>query len=279
MFFTDNHIHSNCSPDAHNTMAEMMKASYEAGVRHICFTDHCDMDYYQTGEPDPCCFSFRDRMLEQYEEAVREKPEDMSLYLGLELGESNHNPELAAEIASSEELDYILGSLHNTKGSQDFYEMQYPDEEFCRCLLDSYMDELLELAELDCFDVMAHIGYPVRYIRKAGFSSNLSTATNGDKLEALLKRLIDNGKGIEINCAGYRNKYLNNCVPTYDILRMYKDLGGEIITVGSDAHRTQQAGSGLGRGFDILNELGYKYVTVFEKRKAKFIKLDTKRGI
>lgn len=273
MFLTDNHIHSTCSPDGHNTMAEMMKASYDAGVRYVCFTDHCDMDDYLTGEPDPCCFSFRDKMLEQYEEALGEKPEDMTLCLGLELGESNHDPELAAKIASCEELDFVLGSLHNVKGSMDFYEMKYPDEEFCRRLLDKYADELLELAALDCFDVMAHIGYPVRYIRKAGFTPDLTTRTHGDKIEALLKKLIENGKGIEINCAGYRNKYLNNSVPTIDILRMYKDLGGEIITVGSDAHRTQQAGSGLDRGFDILRELGYKYVTVFENRKPKFLKI------
>ena len=209
-----------------------------------------------------------------FAEAIKAKPDDMTLCLGLELGEGNHNAELAATIASSPELDFVLGSLHNLRGNVDFYEMSYTDEEFCRNVLDSYMDELLELAELPSFDVMAHIGYPVRYIRKAGFSSNMNMETHGDGLKALLKKLIENGKGIEINCAGYRNRYLNDSVPTLDILRMYKDMGGEVITVGSDAHKINQAGSGLDKGFDILSSLGYKYVTVFEKRKPKFIKLD-----
>jgi len=274
MYFTDNHIHSLCSPDGYGSMTEMMEASYAAGVRHMCFTDHCDMDNYLTGAPDPDCFSFRDRMNELYAEALKAKPGDMTLCLGLELGEGNHNPELAAEIAASPELDFVLGSLHNLRGTVDFYEMSYTDETFCRNLLDLYMGELLELAGLPSFDVMAHIGYPVRYIRKAGFSSDMTTDTHGDRLRALLKKLIESGKGIEINCAGYRNRYLNDSVPAFDILRLYKEMGGEVITVGSDAHKTEQAGSGLNKGFDILRSLGYKYVTVFEKRKPKFIKLD-----
>lgn len=279
MYFTDNHVHSLCSPDGHNTMTEMMRASYDAGVRHMCFTDHCDMDDYLTGEPDPECFSFRGEMNIYFEQACAAKPEDMEICLGLELGECNHDPVLASRIASSDELDFVLGSLHNIKGTMDFYEMEYPDEPFCRDLLDKYMDELIDFSKLDCFDVMAHIGYPVRYIRKAGFSSDITVKSHGDRIKALLKTLIENGKGIEINCAGYRNKYLNDSVPAIDVLRMYKDLGGEIITVGSDAHRTVQAGSGLDRGFDILDRLGYKYVTVFEHRKPKFLKLDGKRGI
>lgn len=274
MYLIDNHIHSLCSPDGHNSMTEMMEASYNAGVRHMCFTDHCDMDNYLTGKPDPDCFSFRDKMNEFYAKAKIAKPEDMTLCLGLELGEGNHNPDLAAKIAASPELDFVLGSLHNLKGTVDFFEMSYADEKFCRDVLDLYMDELLELAKLPSFDVMAHIGYPVRYIRRSGFSSNMNMQTHGDGLKALMKILIENGKGLEINCAGYRNKYLNDSVPTIDILRMYKDMGGEVITVGSDAHKTNQAGSGLSKGFDIMRNLGYKYVTVFEKRNPKFIKLD-----
>ena len=92
-------------------------------------------------------------------------------------------------------------------------------------------------------------------------------------MEATLKNLIAGGRGIEINCSGYRTKRILSPVPGVDILRLYKQLGGEIITVGSDAHRTNQAGKGLAEGLDTLRELGYKYYTVFEKRKPEFIKL------
>lgn len=275
MYYTDNHVHSFCSPDGCDSMTDMMLATYAKGVRHMCFTDHCDMDDFQTGKPDPDCFAFRDKMLRQYDEALSKKPEDMTVCLGLELGEINHNPGLATEIAASPELDFVLGSLHNLRGTVDFYVMSYPDEAFCKKILDGYVKELAEMAQMKCFDVMAHIGYPVRYFRRAGFTlPNLTTESYHDELEALLKTLIENGKGIEINCAGYRNSYLGDSVPTIDILRMYKDLGGEIITVGSDAHETAHAGAHIDNGFDILGTLGYKYVAVFEKREPKFIKID-----
>lgn len=275
MHYTDNHVHSFCSPDGCDSMTDMMLAAYKKGVRHMCFTDHCDMDDFQTGIPDPDCFAFRNKMLEQYNEALSNKPSDMTVCLGLELGEINHNPDLAAEIADSPELDFVLGSLHNLIGTVDFYVMDFPDEAFCKKILDGYVKELADMAQMKCFDVMAHIGYPVRYFRRAKFTGiNLTTESYHDELEALLKTLIENGKGIEINCAGYRNSYLRNSVPTIDILRMYKDLGGEIITVGSDAHDTHQAGTHIDKGFDILRSLGYKYVAVFEKRKPQFISID-----
>lgn len=271
---TDNHIHSSCSGDGHNTMAEMALASYKKGVRYLCFTDHCDLDHFRTGVPDSECFSFKDCMLQMFEEAKKAVPADMQLFLGIELGEGNHDPERMAQIAASPELDFVLGSLHNLRNVQDFYEMKYTDENFCREMINRYMDELLELARLPSFDVMAHIGYLIRYIRRDGFlDMELTVKTHGAELEALLRTLIEHGKGIEINCSGLRNKYLKETMPGVDILRLYKQLGGEIITVGSDAHWKDNAGFGLKEGFDILRELGYKYVTIFRKRKPEFIKI------
>jgi len=273
MHLTDYHLHSTCSGDGHNTMLEMMLASYKKGVDILCFTDHVDIDYYLTGEADPNCFSNREKMREMYEEALSCAPKDMVVRLGVELGEGNHDTQHAIEIASSPEFDFILGSIHNLKGKPDFYDIQYRDEKFCRELIDCYMDELLELARIDCFDVMAHIGYPIRYTRRAGFDMEINLKTYGEKLEQILKTLIENGKGIEINCSGFRNPLVGGTIPTIDVLKLYKDLGGEIITVGSDAHRVDQAASGLAEGFDILRRLEYKYVTVFEKRKPQFIKI------
>ena len=273
MFLTDYHIHSTCSDDGYYTMLEMARASREKGVTMLCFTDHCDLDNYLTGEANPDSFSIRDRMREMFVQALADKPDDMALFLGLELGEGNHDPEQAKVIAASPELDFILGSVHNLRDKPDFYNIKYHDEAFALGLIDSYMDELNELSKIDCFDVMAHIGYPIRYTRRAGFKTEISTRTYGEKLTELLKSLIDRGKGIEINCSGFRNEMIGGPIPTVDVLRLYKELGGEIITVGSDAHKTEHAGSGLAQGFDILRELGYNYVTVFEKRKPKFIKI------
>ncbi|MEA4895683.1 MAG: histidinol-phosphatase HisJ family protein [Oscillospiraceae bacterium] len=274
MRLIDYHIHSTCSDDGHNTMLEMALASRKMGVSQLCFTDHCDLDRHSTGLPDPDCFCKRDTMLEMYRQVSAAVPPDMKILLGLELGEGNHDPEMAKSIAGSEELDFVLGSIHNLRGKPDFYSTRYQSDECSKKLIDSYMDELIELSLVDCFDVMAHIGYPARYIRKEGGAAiKIDTGTYGDMLRILLKNLIDRGKGIEINCSGFRTPPGGGPLPSVDILRLYRELGGEIITVGSDAHRIGNAGVGLAEGFDILRDLGYKYVTVFEKRKPEFVKI------
>lgn len=273
MQLIDYHIHSTCSGDGHNTMLEMALASRSKGVTRLCFTDHCDLDEFMTGTPDPDCFAQRDTMREMYSETVLAAPRDIKIQLGLELGEGNHNQTQAKKIAASKELDFILGSIHNLKGKPDFYGSEYRGDDHSQNIIDNYMNELIELSLVDCFDVMAHIGYPSRYIRKGGAGVEISTRTYGEKLTVLLKNLIERGKGIEINCSGFRTPPGGGSLPTLDVLRLYKELGGEIITVGSDAHKVDNAGVGLAEGFDILRDLGYKYVTVFEKREPSFEKI------
>jgi len=273
MFFTDYHIHSTCSDDGHNSMLEMALASREKGVHQLCFTDHCDLDHFMTGDPNPDCFGNREQMLAMYRQTLTEAPDDIKILLGLELGEANHDIEQAKRIAAWSELDFILGSIHNLKGKPDFYDTEYRDDDFSQRLVDNYMEELTELSLIDCFDVMAHIGYPSRYIRKAGQRVEISTSTYRDKLELLFKNLIVRGNGIEINCSGFRTPPGGGSLPSPDVLRLYKELGGEIITIGSDAHKVKNAGVGLAEGYDLLSELGYSYVTVFEKRKPTFIKI------
>lgn len=273
-FLTDNHIHSVCSPDAFNTMSEMALASYEKGVRKLCFTDHCELDDHTTGLPDPNCYSFRQRMLNMYEDALRAVPGDMELFLGLELGEGNHDPQGMKEIVADERLDFVLGSLHNVRGHADFFELDYSGLSFCREVLDIYMDELIELSRIGNFDVMAHVGYPVRYMRKKGVAqAEMSLRTHGDGMKTLFRNLVEQGRGIEINCSGLRNKYVNETIPSPELVRLYKEQGGEIITLGSDAHRTADAAFGLREGMDLLRETGFRYVTVFRGRKPEFIKL------
>ncbi len=273
MFYCDSHIHSRCSPDGHNTMREMAMASLKKGVKRVCFTDHIDIDGSAAAPSAPDCAEALQSVIKMYRDTVAEPVEGIEVHLGMELGEANHDPEKARKLSAEPELDFVLGSLHQLKNRVDFFYQTYADEKYCTELINNYLDELIELADMDCFDVMAHIGYPIRYIRRAGFKTPFTMESHGDGLQQLLKRLIENGRGIEINCSGFRNRYLCSSVPTEDILRCYKALGGEIITIGSDAHRCSDAASGLAEGYEILSRLGFRYQTVFEKRKPIFIKI------
>lgn len=273
MHLADFHIHSNCSSDAQDTMLDMALATGELGVEQMCFTDHCDIDHFITGIFDPNCFDVWESIRLAYEELLREAPAKLDIKLGLELGEGNHRPELATTIASQPELDFILGSVHNLLDTPDFYALQYTSMEQCVLLLERYLDELYELAALDSFDVISHIGYTRRYMLRAGFDLAVEHPRFSDKVDALLRRIIERGKGIEINCSGLRHPAMECPIPDVPILKRYRELGGEIITTGSDAHRVSDAGRGIGQSVEILKSLGYKYYTTFDKRKPEFIKI------
>lgn len=273
MLLTDYHLHSSCSSDAKNSMYEMAMASFAAGVSQICFTDHCDLDHYSTGLPDANCFEYWPKALSQYTAAVENTDGKIDIRLGMELGAPNHDAQRAGKIASRPELDFIIGSLHNIRNTKDFYCLEYESESHCHRLLEIYIGELIEIANLDCFDVMAHIGYTDRYMQNAGFKAHLDLKRYGDRLTVLLETLIEHGHGIEINCSGWRHPKINGPIPNVQILKLYHELGGEIITVGSDAHTVSQAGTYLREGFELIRSIGFKYVTTFLKREPIFLSI------
>jgi histidinol-phosphatase (PHP family) len=254
-------------------MSDMALASYEAGVKQVCFTDHCDLDHYSTGKPDYNCFDYWPLALGQYMEAVGKAEGKIDIRLGIELGAPNHDPQRASKIASTPDFDFVIGSLHNLRDTKDFYCLQYESEEHCHRLLDNYLTELIEIANMDTFDVLAHIGYTDRYMMTAGFDAHLDLNRYGDNLRVLLCTLIEHGHGIELNCSGWRHPKISGPIPNIQILKLYRELGGEIITIGSDAHMVSQAGSYLSRGLELLESIGFKYVATYFKRTAKFVKI------
>ena len=268
----DQHMHSLYSKDAFFSMTDMALASKAAGLDGICFTDHCDFEHYDTGLTDPDCW--RPKELFNAFEEVKSKVDKIDIRLGLELGGGNHDPNKAAEIAKSG-LDFIIGSIHNLRNMPDFYVgtigvPMYTSYETCLDLLDKYIDEYIELVNYGSFDVLGHIGYPLRYMRTTGFDITLEPFT--DKLAVLFKALIEKGKGIELNTSGLR-KWLNEPLPAPFILRLYKELGGEIITLGSDAHKPEEVGADIKKCLCLLKELGYKHYCVFNQREPNFIEI------
>jgi len=270
ILLADQHIHSERSMDSETPMEEMARAALTHGVGRLCFTDHIDIDDALTGLPDDSCLE-RWPDTERAFRHAREAVPESALFVGMELGEPHHRPDWAETITSAADCDLVLGSLHNLRGMKDFYFLEYESEEDCRRLNRLYMAELLELAELDCFDVMAHIGYTKRYMRRAGFGASVDLNSFGDEIRTLLCRLIERGKGIELNCSGLRDG--GGAFPPPEVLRLYRELGGEIITVGSDAHSADTAGIGIAEGYALLREAGFRYVSLFHRRRPEFEKL------
>lgn len=274
MIYTDHHIHTTCSIDGESAMLDMALACGELGISRICFTDHCDLDFWRTGKPDPEAESRWRTSIDAWRETVGAAPSKLDICLGVELGEMNHDPERArALIASAPELDFVLASVHSVRGWPDFYGIHYESEEQCRLLADLYLDELTETAAMPDYDILSHIGYLRRYMLRGGFTVSIEEPRYEEKLRLLLRTVIENGKGIELNTSGLRHPALHDTIPSPGILRLYRELGGERITVGSDAHRTVDAGKGIRKSFELLRELGFRYVCAYRKREAEFITL------
>ncbi len=278
------HTHSSFSPDAERgvTIAKMAERAEALGLGYITVTDHCDCVYWNKAEEenypeyqksDSLMFGAREYAVQSIKEIVRLKENYPKLLCGIELGEPLQAPEAAAKITMMKELDLIIGSLHMNAGKPDFYWMDYSkmglDE--ITSLLDDYYRELLEMCSVCDFDVLAHLTYPLRYIEgDHGIEAEHDRYT--EKISAIFKKLIERGKGLEINTSGLRQKY-GRTFPDLEYIKLYRKLGGEMITLGSDAHKLGDIGAGLKEGAELASEAGFRYTAVFRNRKAVFVRI------
>lgn len=272
MRYANQHMHAApASFDAEGPLPEMIAASAASGLSLICFTDHMDMADENTGRARSALEERRANFERRRANAEGLGPAGLTVRFGMELGAPMQLPEEAVKAAALPGLDFIIASVHNLPDVPDFYFYPYESEEECEALNRRYLAELLRMADFPDFDVMGHIGYTTRYMHRRGFTEHISVEKYGDELRALLARLIQNGKGIECNTSGYRDA--GAPYPGADILRLYRSLGGEIITVGSDAHDPSQVAFGIREGYELLKSCGFRYVSEFRERQCEFIPL------
>lgn len=264
MFIGDLHSHSRCSPDGAFPVWEMAQAARSAGLTYLCLTDHCDLlDLNGTFTPD---YDW-DPYQRDFQAALDRLPQGLELGRGLELGEAYEDPARARAILAGEpRLDFVIGSVHNFHamlGKQDFYNADYRDPTLCRAALADYLDSMAALAQLpDCYDTLAHVLYPLRYMRRAGQDISFADGDLQDRLAAVLKRVADTGKALELNT--WRGRTVEEWEP---ILRLFLSFGGEYVTVGSDAHHVDDVGKGVQECYALMGACGMKYTAVYRNRK------------
>ena len=269
MIKSDFHMHTTLSTDGRSDMSDMLHSAADAGLQQICFTEH--MDYANPGKDGPDAFVVdTDRYLEKYN-ALKNTGSGLEVYFGVELGLLPHCLEHYKKYVKDYPFDFIIGSSHFV-GRFDPYDKEYYDsfasEEAAHL---KYFETELECAKLfDTFDVYGHLDYALRYGPTADRS--FTYEKYADVLDELLKTLIEKGKGIEINSAGFR-KGMSGPNPAESILRRYRELGGEIITTGSDAHHISEIAADFDRAAAILERCGFRYYTIFKERKPYFISL------
>lgn len=268
----DFHVHSNCSLDSHEPMANSVEAAIRLGLSAICFTDHLDLIHADAPGERFGTESFANwkRSYAAIEHVRARFGARIEILHGMELGEGVQDPRFAEVVTSLPELDFVLGSIHALTGVKDFYLLDYPDYDTCFSLAESYVDENILLANHGFFDVLAHIGIVNRYMVRAGH--RIDFLLFEEKLRHLFRLLVESGRGIELNTSGLRQG-LGFPFPDFPILKLYKKCGGEIVTVGSDAHCAADVGKHFDEAYALLEAAGFRYQTMFQERKPIFIPL------
>ena len=265
--YCDFHLHSSFSTDSNAPMEKMVLQGIELGLPAMCFTEHMDLDF-PSEEPEFLVDlpAYKSRFLE-----LKEKYKDkIELYFGLELGLQPHLKEELPALSNSETFDFIIGSTHVVDHmdpyEKTFYQGRTEKESYRR-----YFEVLLENLKLfSCFDSCGHIDYVVRY--GPNKNRDYTYEKYQDLLEEILKILVTKGISLECNTAGF--KYgLGHPNPTEKILTRYRELGGELLTLGSDAHAPEHIAYDFSRAGQLLKACGFQYYTVFKNRKPVFLPL------
>lgn len=265
MFRADYHTHSNFSLDSDAPMENMIISAISKGLNEIAFTDHVDFDKR---------YPFTDyNQYIPYIIDLKEKYKDrINVVFGVEIGLENKWSDLINPFSQQFPFDFIIGSSHAVQ-TKDLY---FDQKEFFsdKTKYEAYSIYFNELYKniLNCpnFNVYGHMDFVSRY---GMYDDNsLQYADYKDIIDQILKKIISDGKGIEINTSGFRYG-IDAVYPSMDILRQYKNLGGEILTCGSDSHTVSGVGAYIDYAYELAKAVGFKYITTFKNQKPEFVKI------
>ncbi len=263
----DNHIHSTFSTDSEMVAEAACRRAIEIGLTGLVFTDHVDYDY--PGFDSSFLIDFKEYF--QAFEALKESwKESLNILIGVELGYQPHVLNLIQDILSENSFDFVINSVHIIDRldpyTKTFFRGRSQQDAYER-----YLKEILvSVNAYDNYDVIGHIGYVARY---GDFEDKpLRYLDYRDIIDEILKTVISKGKGIELNTSGIRSD-LNQPIPGYDVFSRYYELGGRLVTVGSDSHSAMHLGHSFPEALEKLRNIGFRYVAHFEKRKPVYEKI------
>lgn len=270
MYIADYHVHSTCSPDGKMTMAQAAEAAIRARLDEICITDHVDTIHWGSNEPR---WDFDwEKSYAQFREAQEKFGNQIRLKLGAEIGEANLSFERADFLINSAKiLDFSIGSVHTCSEKYNCLDLYFlkknQDPGFYETVIEDYLDSVYSIARWGRFNVLGHLTLPLRYL-KEHLGLDMTFAPWMDRVEEIFREIIPKGIGIECN-----TNRGNEPLPYGAILRRYREMGGEIITLGSDAHETKDVGCVIRQRQELLKACGFRYFSTFTAGKPAFQKL------
>lgn len=261
----DFHTHSNFSDDSSTPISSIIDGAIKKSLKGVCITDHVDIDYPNTTINFDLDYNGYKKEINRLQALYNNK---IHIYAGLEFGLKSDILQKANNFMNDKSFDFIIGSIHALK-DKELYMGQFLENLSINQGIINYFEEMLEcINQFDNFDVIGHFDVIRRYIPSS--DENFKFEKYKDYIIECLKAIIKKGKGIEINTSTYG---LADFHPIPQILKMYKTLGGEIITLGSDSHNSSTLGRSFDKALNHLQDIGFKYYTIFSNRQKEFIKI------
>ncbi len=267
----DMHTHSRFSHDSECFIEEMCISQIKKGTNIFAVTDHCDV------------YSFKDYdiftpIIESFNEVelLNQKYGDRCLLLsGIEISEGFWFPELYEKIHNLLSFDVIISSVHcvkykNLNASYSTIDFTRLSENEINKYLYCYFNDIIEMLEKTDFNILAHLTCPLRYIN-GKFGININMEKYNEQILKIFNIIIERNIALEINTSSF--KVINDFMPSVEIIKMYHSLGGQLITIGSDAHIADNASVNFDKATEILKEIGFEKIYYFKNKKAKSINI------
>jgi histidinol-phosphatase (PHP family) len=256
----DCHTHTTHSPDGAANMVTMLAYAQRLGLTGISFAEHAE---WYPGD-DAYGYLDMDAYFAELEAARACCAGGTRLLAGIELGNPHDFPEEARALLMRYPFDLVIGSVH---WLDDLPGWQPPIfEHGLAATYQRYFEEVARMVDVANFDVLGHLDL-VRRDSWDLFHETLPLDGFGDLIDRILKRLIASGRGLEINTSGLR-KGLTEPVPGYQVLRRYRELGGEVLVLGSDAHRPEHIAYGFDIARDLARQAGFERTALFSRREV-----------
>lgn len=273
MRFFDNHTHTTFSPDSSITLKEAVETALERNLAGIAFTDHFDID------PNLKDIEFNFNPIEQqaaidkiaFDYKLGTAGRDLQLLKGIEVGlMGGEEMKTIKEFTGKYQFDTVIASLHTIDGTDPYRRTYYKGRE----AYPAYSNALEQMYNLCVdfmdFDILGHYDYVARYSPYSEQERDITYKRYGDYIDAILKLLAENGKTFEINTKTYTNHAGYIPKLDLDILKRFKELGGEALSIGSDAHGKDKLGDNFELYSQIIKSCGIKYLVYYKNRKPNY---------
>lgn len=256
----DYHVHSNFSADCDTPMEKSIEQAIAIGLKEICFTEHIDYEYPDLTIDFDLDLPGYAAKLKQLQDKYQDK---ISIKKGVEIGVQPYLLDRYQRLMNGESFDFVICSMHTADKkdlhSGDFFKGKSTVEAY-----QTYYQELLDCVKnYRAYTILGHLDLVKRY------QAEPTDHDFSEIISAIFKEIIPAGKGIELNTSGVRYG-LKSGMPSVDILKLYKELGGEIITLGSDSHSEQTIAYQFNESLQLLDQIGYRYICTFDKQLPTF---------